>query len=457
MKFYNRKEELKELKKAIDNSPSLILIRGRRKVGKTALLRKALEKTDHIYFYIDANKTEKQILIEFEKILKKELDLPTYVKVESWEDFYNIIFSNKKHIAIDEFQRLYEISPSAIYSLQNHWDEGKTEISLILSGSNVGMIKKIFIEKGAPLFKRATHDLFLKPLTFAQCREIFQDISITDIEEQVKIYSLVGGIPYYYVLLEKWKVKNSKDAINSLFLNQLSPLKNEVRDTMIESFGKGHPSYYSVINAIAMGKSTKKEISDFSGIKDSSISPYLYDLENLVDIVEYRAPITEKKEWKTRMGRFFIKDNLMRFWFNFIYRNMSYYQEQDYQYLQKLIKKDFESHVGLAFEQVCKEFMRTLNRKNKLHERYGRIGRWWNRKGEEIDIILVGAETITLVECKWSENTNAWSILNSLKEKEKFLQHNKSIVKYCVISRGFSKRCDEITCYDIKDIEKVLK
>ena len=461
MKFYNRKEEIAALKKAFQKSPSLSIVRGRRRVGKTTLLLKALEETGGIYLYVDPKKAEKALLAEFEEVLKKELNLQDYIRVESWKIFYDIIFSHKKHVVIDEFQRLYDASPSAIYQLQDYWDRkgSKSEISLVLSGSNVGMMKKIFIEQKAPLFKRATYDFFLKPLSFADCRQMAGDIGITNIEEQIRLYAIFGGIPYYYALLGKEKVENWKDAVKTLLLNQFSPLKTEVRDTMVESFGKNHASYYAVINAIALGKATKKEISDFAGIRETSIYPYLYDLEELVDIIQYEVPITEKKEWKTRRGRFVLNDNFFRFWFRFIFRNMSYYEEGNYGYLLGRISGEFESYVGAAFEQVARGFMVKMNESGKLPANFPKIGRWWNRKGDEIDLVLLSEEedAIMLVECKWAKDVQAGTVLNSLKEKEKLMEHRKKNIYYASIARGFSSKCEGIICFDINDLDRLLR
>ncbi|MFA5049866.1 MAG: ATP-binding protein [Candidatus Micrarchaeia archaeon] len=457
MKFYNREAEKKALEDAIKKSPALILIKGRRRVGKTALILNSI-KENAIYFFIDNKKTEKNLLFEFEEILKKELNLPNYIKIEKWEHFFQIIFESKKTIILDEFQRILGISPSAINQLQKFWDLNPPKNALILSGSNIGMIKKIFINEGSPLFKRATMDMTLKSLDFSVCKKILKDLGIKDFENQFKIYSIIGGIPYYYSLLQNETIESWKDVVKIIFLNPFSPLKNEVNDTLIEGFGKEHLSYYAVLNAIALGKTTKKEISDFSGILPSSISPYLYDLGNLLDIIEYEIPITEKKPWKTKLGRFILKDNFFRFWFKFIFRHQSIYEKANYSYLFELIEKDFDSFSGFSFENVAREFILKLNNKNNLPVKFDKIGRWWDRKGQEIDMVLISDrdDAIMLIECKWKEDANPEMILSSLMEKEKFLNHKKKNVFYGIIAKSFKNKTKNAIVFDINDLEKNL-
>jgi AAA+ ATPase superfamily predicted ATPase len=458
MKFYNRKNELAGFSQAVLRAPNLILVRGRRRVGKTSLILNILKDTKGIYLYVHRKKKAKELFLEFEEMLRHEWNLPEYVKIEKWSSLFEIIFSHKAVVAIDEFQRLLEIDPSAITQLQDYWDRlgQKSKTALVLSGSNTGMIKRIVLETGAPLFKRARFDLFLKPFKFSDIREVLEDLGVKEIEEQIKIYSICGGIPYYYVLLEGKKISSWRDVVNFLLLNPFSPLKREVRETMIESFGKEHPNYYAIISAIAMGKTTKKEISDYSGIDKDEISKYLYDLEDLVDVIKYEIPITEKRS-RTRRGIFRITDDFFRFWFHYIFRNISYYEEQNYDYLNKLISKDIDSHIGPSFEKISKEFMVKLNNNDKLPSKFSKIGRWWSRKGDEIDLVMMSEDSALFVECKWNSKVDAYSILKNLVEKEKLIEHKKKNVYYAIVARGFKSKTKDALCFDLEDLHKVLK
>ncbi len=460
MKFYDREAELAALRSAVTKRPILGLVRGRRRVGKTSLILEVLKEKSGIYLYVDNKKNEKALLSEFGEILTKELALPSYAKVEKWEDLYEIIFSHDKLVVIDEFQRILDISPSGINQLQNYWDRKgqNSKAAVILSGSNVGMIKKIFLAEGAPLFKRALFDLHLKPLKFSNVREILNDMGIADIAEQIRVYAVLGGVPFYYSLLQHGKFNSWKEIVNEVMLSDLTPLKTEVRDTLVESFGKDHASYYAVISAIALGKSKKKEIADFSGVKETSISPYLYDLGELVDVIEYAVPVTEKKTWKSKQGQFTLSDNFFRFWFKYIFKNSSYYEEKNYEYLQELISKDFESFVGRAFEGVAREFIVELNKSGKLPVKFSKVGKWWNRKGDEVDVVLLSEDpsAAMLIECKWGKDVDSNKVMSSLVEKEKLVRHGKKQVYYGIIAGGFKSKAEGAMCFDLQDIDKTL-
>ncbi|MEW6585872.1 MAG: ATP-binding protein [Candidatus Micrarchaeota archaeon] len=459
MKLYGRTEELGLLSEAMQRKPNLVLVRGRRRVGKTTLITHAMPPGG-VYLYVDQKKTEAGLLEEFETVLRRELGLPDYVRIQDWGQLYDLMFSHDRTFAIDEFQRLRAVSQSAIMQLQNKWDtKGQgSKTCLVLSGSNVGMMKKIFIEAGAPLFRRARHDLALKPLSFGECRRMMADLGVSDVTEQARLYAIFGGIPFYYALLEGARIGTWKDALKEAVLNPLSPLKNEVRDTMVESFGKDHPSYYAIISAIALGKTTKKEIADFSGIKESSLSPYLYDLENLVDVISYEVPVTEPKKWRTRRGRFVLKDNFFRFWFRYIFRNMSYFEEEEYGYLQDAVSEDMNSFMGPAFEAISREFLLVMDKQKKLPFKISEIGRWWSRKGDEVDWVIKcqSTDTIALVECKWSEKADSEKILGELMAREKLVEHKRKKVVYVIIARGFKSKTDGALCFDMEDISKSL-
>lgn len=453
MDFVGRDVEVAFLERALLKPPVFGLIRGRRRVGKTTLAVEVLKRVGGVYLFIDSKKNEKTLLEEFERVLRLEFKLAEYVKVASWSDLFEIILAHNKLVVFDEFQRVLEVNPSSVMQLQKTWDLKKStsKAKIFLTGSNVGLLKKIFIEAKAPLFKRLDFDMALKPFTFSQVSTVLSSLGIRDFEEQIRIYSIFGGIPNYYALVEKSSAKTWLDIVNFAVLNPFSPLKDEVRETMIESFGKDHFNYYSVISAIAIGKNTKKEIADYTGILETSIYPYLYDLRELVNVIEYQLPVTEEKDF-SKKGRFVLKDNFFKFWFSFIFRNSSAFEQQNYDYVREVIKRDFDSFIGFAFEEVSLEFIKKLNSSGKLPEKFSKIGKWWNRKGDEIDIVLTSKTSAMLVECKWGKSINGYEELKKLKEKEKLMNCSFKNVHFALVARGFAKKTPEGKCFDLNDV-----
>ena len=291
MKFHNREDELHELRLLRNALPAMIVLTGRRRVGKTELVKKFLEDSAGVYFFVDNEKSGKMLIAEFSGQLKECFDLGEYVKIDEWESLLKLIFDIGRDrdviICIDEFQRFLQLNPSFINQLQKYWDlrSSGSRVFFVLSGSSVGMMNRIFVEQKAPLFKRAQNILFIEPFNFKTINSILTDMGIADPITRIEMCTLFGGMIHYYTLLEHYGVKSAGDAIDKLILRKFAPLKSEVRDTMIESFGREHRTYYSILTAIALGKSTKSEISNFVDVKVTSLSAYMDNLIATVGVV----------------------------------------------------------------------------------------------------------------------------------------------------------------------------
>lgn len=441
MKFYNREKELDLLETLYKNKPSFVVLTGKRRVGKTELIKKFSKGKKSLYLFVDSNKTRDILLSEYEEQIKEQLDLPDYIRFKTPGELIRFLLDYKEAIivAFDEFQHYLNIDPVFITELQKQWDlKGeKSQVLLITSGSSIGMMKKIFIEKKAPLFKRADTIITLRAFSLKEIFEVMHNFGIKDLQEKLNIYCLFGGTIYYYRLMEKYGVKSFKDAIDKLILNDLAPLKHEVRDILIEEFGKEHATYYEILSAMAMGKATKKEIGDATHISPNSLTPYFYDLIELLQIAEYVIPVTEKPG-KTKKGRYILKDNFFRFYFRFIYRNMSHYQIGNYRVIKEKITSEWPDFKGRIFEDIALEFIRNTMLK------FPETGRFWNRKGNEIDIVCINWQNkeMMLIEVKTKELslTDALSIINDLQKKSNLIPFYFKVIRYGVIAPGIENR-----------------
>jgi AAA+ ATPase superfamily predicted ATPase len=423
MQFYNREKEL-ALMSLLDNSkPSFLVITGKRRVGKTELIKQFSRDKQALYFFVDSNKSIDILMDEFDRLLREEMDLPDYINVREPENFLKFITSCDRDmvIAIDEFQRFLKIHPSFITQLQKYWDM-KTEdcrVFLIVSGSSIGMIRKIFIEAHAPLFKRADNILTLQPFTVRETFAMLDNMGITDMQEKLDLYFLFGGTVYYYRLFEKYQCTGFRDAFEKLVFSEFAPLKGEVRDILIEVFGKEHSTYYEIISAISQGKCSMSEISEMTHVSTSSLSPYFYDLTDLLGIVEHRIPVTDSPK-KSKRGRYFLRDNFFRFYGRFIYPALSQYMAGNYGPIMEKVLQEWQSYTGKLFEDMIRELIA-----EEIASDYQEIGSWWNRKGDEIDVLAVNREErkVLAVEIKNKELTggDAKGILNSVKEKAKLV------------------------------------
>ena len=467
MEFFDRENDLKELNAL---KKGMVVIYGRRRVGKTELIKQFIKNRDAIYFFVNPRKTD--LLEEYMDRIKEKTSTPGYIRIKKWDELIQFLFDlpGEKVIIFDEFQRFLEIDESIIYEFQKSWDLCEKKPLLILSGSSIGMIKKIFMENKAPLFKRATEMIELKPFTFFEVTEILSTRGITDVEELMKIYLVFGGTIYYYVLMENFDCKNFDEIVGRLILNPYSPLRNEVRDILIEEFGKDYRTYLAILTAIALGKTKRNEIADYAKIKTTSLSPYFYDLIDLLSLIRRKISVTEDQ--KSKDARYEISDNFVNFWMRYVYRNESYFEIGDYGTIRKKIESDLQNFFGHRFEEFAEEFLLELRRKGEIN--FQKAGRWWghyrNEKNErkelEIDLVALNKEKkeMYLFECKWKElgEGEARSILKELHEKSKFVnwfsgaKGRKRKEQYGIFAKKVEKkenlRRDGFLIFDLEDL-----
>lgn len=417
MRFYDREKELALMEQLHEVHPSFLVITGRRRVGKTELIREFCNNKKSLYYYVDQNKSISIMMEEFGRYTATVLDMPGYARIDSPESLLEFLFSYKNPVIVvfDEFQRFLKIHPSFISQLQHFWDTQKktSHVFFIISGSSVGMIKKIFLGGESPLFKRADNILTLRPFFPRECMQILADLGIKDPGDQLDLYLLFGGTIYYYTFLEKYRCTSFEDALDTLVLHDLAPFRKEMSDVLIEEFGREHATYHEILAAIAEGKCAQKEIADFTHLAPTSLPPYLKDLTDLLGIIEYRVPVTEYDR-NSKMGRYIFSDNFFRFYARYIYRNMSLYQSGKYDLLKEKILSEWKGFSGAAYE----ELVRTLL-KEDLAGQYTHIGSWWNRRGDEIDLLCLGPTGNLAVEIKnrHLSLSEARSLLITLREK----------------------------------------
>lgn len=415
--FYGRERELELMEHLYARAPSFLVVTGRRRVGKTELILEFCRGKRALYFYVDANKSIEDLMEEFGRLMVDMLDLPGYIRTDTPEAFLEFLFSFKDPLIVvfDEFQRFLKIHPSFISQMQRFWDlKGRdSHLFIIVSGSSVGMIREIFLEGGAPLFKRADNILTLRPFGPLECLTILGDLGVEDPDDRLDLYLLFGGTIYYYTYLEKYGCTDLASALDRLLLDELAPLRREMSDVVVEEFGREHATYYEILAAIAEGKVTQKEIADFVRLPPTSLPPYLRDLIDLLGIIEYRTPVTERGR-RSKMGRYLFCDNFFRFYARYIYRNMSLYQSGRFDIIRERIFREWRGFSGWAFEEMVRSLIA-----RDLADRYDEVGPWWNRRGDEIDVIALSPCGTLAVEIKNRDLSRyeAYSILSSLSEK----------------------------------------
>lgn len=444
MKFVDRIDEIKFLEKEYKRkTSSFIVLYGRRRVGKTRLIKEFIKNKDSVYF-LATEESEAENIKTFQNILYSKYKIPLLDnnKLLSWNDLFYIIstlkLEKKLIIVIDEFQYLLKSNKGFSSILQKSWDEYLKDksIMLIISGSALSMIKREVLSYSSPLYGRRTGQMNLKPIKFKYFKEFFENKNI----DLIKLYSLTGGIPKYVEILES--KENIYDTIKENFLNVNSYLFEEPY-FLLEKELKDIGSYFSIIKAIANGNNKLSKISTSLGIKQTSLSYYLNNLIEL-DILEREVPILEKNPQTSKKGIYKIKDNFLNFWFKFIYPYKSYIEIGNIDFVMNIIKKSFiERHVSFIYEDISKEKLIDLNLNDKLPVKLSKIGRWWD-KNLEIDIVGVDRENkpILFGECKYTKKPVDLDVYYALVEKSKKLlkDNNQNNLYFAFFSyNGYTK------------------
>ena len=440
--FYNRKHELSILRDKYSNlkSGNITVIYGRRRVGKTELIKQFIKSIPNkLYFYVDL--IEKQgILDSLSSSIQEQLR--ETVRFNDFNNFLSYIESKTKKeafvLVMDEFQRFLDVAPHFITQLQNYWDSKlkNEKIMIILVGSSIGMIEKITNSKTGALYGRATR-IKISPLKYNNFRLMFKDLSE---EEKILIYSVFGGTPYY---LEKVKASEGDiyTRISSLTIKAGAELMEEPKNLMEYENVRIHAKYNAILQATSSGKETIKEIGDFTGIKPNIIPAYINKLDELLDLLARNDPVLGKE----RLRRYRIKDNFFRFWYKFIFANQTSLNLGNTKFVLGIIKENLNSYAGKIFEDIVKELLILyLNKKMKnVNIDFENIGSWWDRSGNEIDIVAYNHKTKKIIvgEVKWTSHPMDVDVVENLLIKSKLINFNGEYHFLFVSKNGFTEKC----------------
>jgi hypothetical protein len=464
IKFYDREKELdflEDVYKKIKTKSIMLVLYGRRRVGKTELIKKFSEGKKFLYIFIEP-KPERELLNELEERSKDVLGVKP--KFEDWDEFFTFIFRELEDgvLVFDEFQNLLKVNPLIFSKIQKLWDEhqSSSRVLFIVVGSYVGLMKKIFTDRKEPLFGRADFLFNLKPFTFFQtCKFLGRPI-----EECIQLYAIFGGIPKYLLYSFLYKEKPLRLAEN-LFVEEPAPLRDEGKHILVMEFGSEHKGYFSILEAIAAGKATQKEIVDRTGLNKDTVGKYLYELINIYGIIKRDYPLLKKKS--PRFSRYFLMDNFYRFWFRFIYKNLSIL-ESDPDGLIEIMREQMPTYIGVAYEDVARELLVEHSRSEKLPFKFSEIGKWWHRE-EEIDLVALNEKNkeIAFFEVKWRslQKRDIERVLENLKMKASLVKWRNTTRKehYGIVAKKINAKYKQrlreqgILAYDLTDIEDVLK
>ncbi|MBQ2387048.1 MAG: AAA family ATPase [Bacteroidales bacterium] len=386
MRFFDREtefEKLREIEELSHEVAQFTIITGRRRIGKTAMVKKYYENSTILYFFV-ARKAETELCEIFIDEIRTKLNIPMLEgKGMTFATIFKFIMelSQTKHITlfIDEFQDFYRINSSIYSDMQNIWDsyKNKAQINLIVAGSVNTLMNKIFKDKKEPLFGRQTNTINVRPFKPLVLKQIMSeycpDYKNSDL---LALYTLTGGVAKYVELFIDRK-KFTERTMLDMFFERDSYFLQEGKNMLVDEFGKDYGIYFSILTLIAQGRNTRSEIESILNIKE--LSGYLKNLNEEYGLIRKMQPIYEKSTNKN--VHYSINDQFLSFWFRFVYKYTHIIEAEGNDKLKAIAKRDFNTVSGKALESY---FIDVL----KESGIYTRLGYWHDRKGEnEIDII----------------------------------------------------------------------
>lgn len=445
MKFLGREKEILDLEKEYARDGGFVVIYGRRRIGKTTLIKQFI-KSKTAFYFLATKEVESQSMKRFAGVIARTTGNSVLQKAafSDWLDLFQAVAdyrpNEKKVLVIDEFPYLVKVNDSFPSILQNAWDETLkgSNVMLILCGSLISMMKKHALSYESPLYGRRTAQMRIAPLPFTTVYEN-QKLSFEEAAEQ---YSITGGVPKYME-----------------FFSDGQPLYEQIKENVLSKNGflyeepnflltdevQVPTNYFSIIKVIADGNHKLGTIAGILGLETSALTPYLKTLSEL-GFIEKQVPVTEKNAEKTRKGLYFISDNFLRFWFRYVYPYKGELELDNTQISLDELDKDFkEKFVAFAYEDICKEIFARLCSDKAIDFTPSKIGSYWlNDKSGNTQIDVMAVDTVNkrlfVGECKYHNQPIDADVYFELVKKVDNSSEIKSAFKgYTVIYGVFSK------------------
>lgn len=418
MAFHDRVEELTALESAFESpGHEFYVVYGRRRVGKTELLKEFCADRPHIYF-LAAQEAEYRQREKFVQKIAEQVD-DRVPRVDGWEEALAYLgeqlATERRVVIIDEFPYLIEGNDALPSYLQSFVDERlrNTESMLVLCGSSVSTMESDVLGHESPLYGRRTGQIDLQPFSFQQAR----DVVTYDVEDAIRSYAITGGTPMYLTLFDY--DRSLGENVRAQILSPTAVLYNEP-EFLLRTELRNPARYMSILEAVATGHTTPNEIAGATGIGSGPLSKYLQTLRRL-RLIDRSVPVTASAK-QSKRSRYRVADEFLRFWFRFVEPNRSSIEEAPGVVYEGTIQPNLPDHVATTFEDVCQEAVWEAIRRGELGP-YSEVGRWWYGE-DEIDIVGLApdADRVLLAECKWTTEPVGRSLALRLRDKAEHVQ-----------------------------------
>lgn len=416
MNFIDRESELRFLNQAYEaDSPQLVILYGRRRVGKTTLLRESAKSKPAIYF-MATRLPETQQLMELGEVVGTFFKDPLLVEngFRDWRQVLGYLARRPEPFIfiLDEFPYLVDANPALTSLWQRGWDEGlsASKAKIVLSGSSLAMMERETLSHTSPLYGRRTGQIKLEPFPFREARKFFPRYNV---EDQIRAFAILGGIPYYLSRFDDGVplLDNIRDQVFS----RGAVLREEVEFLLREELREPRV-YFAILQALAQGKRKPSEIANATGLAHGTLSKYISVLQRLA-LVSREVPATETKPEKSKKGLYAVADPFVRFWFRFVLAQRNLLEMDKSARATQAMAERLDEFTAPIYEEICRD---EVNR-GLLDEATGTnwtgARRWWDRT-REVDILAFSEDRrLSLMgECKWSKKPVGVNILEELEE-----------------------------------------
>ena len=444
MRFYGREEEIKLLRKQLDlalrnNSGRLVVVSGRRRIGKTTLILKAFDEAECPVVYLFAEKRiqESELLASWSATLAEALSLPFKPAFSGISELMEFILKASQErpliVIVDECQELERTTPSFWSRLQKSWDlyHRKSRLVLVMSGSVASALRRVFSDASEPLYGRT--DLLLEvrpfenPLLASIARTEFPDIRPEDL---LTLYALTGGVARYVEFFMDNNVGRTDDMINLVFSPEGAWFREEGTVLLANEFRMESPIYQTILTAVARGANEWSSISEKTGKGDVTV--YLSRLESIFRLIEKRGPLNGRLAGKGI--RYYLSDPFFKFWYRFVdpidLRSLA--ARSQWNRLQAYCRDNWPTYTGRTLEDwFLAEF--------RSESRWDQIGPWWDRRGEnEIDLVALSHAEKHVLFAEIKRNPERIDMHALHVKADAFLKANAAFSGYDVEFRGLS-------------------
>lgn len=443
MTFHGRTLELKKLSHFfIDSTENLALVYGRRRVGKSELIKHAIRSTTIKAIYFECKQSSEANNVDSLSVLIDEILHCGRMAFKDFESLLSFLFSSCRTdttiLVLDEYPYLRDLVPGLDSILQALVDQFRdtSKLKIILCGSFIDTMKSL-LEYKNPLFGRCGSILHIEPMDYLDSALFYPTFSN---EDKVRLYSVFGGIPYYNRLIDS--KKSVQENIIDLVASPDARLVHEVPMFLKAELSKINNAN-AVFETLAMGVTKYKDLLDRSHV---STGPLLIDILNRLiqmGLVKKETPINDESNKKKTFYR--IDDNMSRFFYRYVFRHLSQLSMLDSNvFYKRYIDDDFESQfVPECFEEIARQYLIRCNRQGRIDPPFFKIGKFHydlpkEQRNGEFDVVTEDDRGYICYEAKFKQSALTNALIN--KEIEQVQQSPINAYRYGFISRaGYQK------------------